>query len=610
MRCIKKNYGIVEKTGLSEVKYPKNREEYTYNQVIEQMENDEMLRKFKNRIDKLKETRNMDVCKEFIKEEIEDSVPTGKELKTQYFGLFCEKKSYGEYKKFVEKDFKVILQKLLDNAFKILTEKEAYDNFIDFDNNKSEFKINDIFVDESVYLELLKDVMENGYNKIYKNFYIQNVEKMKERYTSICQEKDSKKLPEISADKPTFSDEEKKKLEAMFKGYNDEEHEEFIKGLNEENLQNLLLLTNSKARNIPENNIEMGELMTAGDLISPKKEIQKNIINDLAESLKNIQGRKNKATLMYHIINQLHLFDDGNGRTSRAIFEMFSNEKFDFFNNDSFIHNEKNKYSSSNNYNFENTNSIIGAQDMGSIASFFLYKSLLENGLINNIKTKNIYTNECIKGGNTISDNSINVNDDVDVKDLDYINRALCDNNERYSVAGLTMLIMDKLKGYKEDEKEYNLYEYRIDVSMNSTESGERFSNWSANDYSMAVKIADILKKDMLELMIDIFEHPENFKYDGNINICDLVTNYNGDNEFYETFEELFNKGQANLEGTRTSKNIQKLMQIINKEDRQGIIDVQSLGKQTINELSDAVLEDETEKQEQMDLEQMKSKEK
>ena len=232
-----------------------------------------------------------------------------------------------------------------------------------------------------------------------------------------------------------------------------------------------------------------------------------------------------------------------------------------------------------------------------------------ENGLINNIKTKNIYTNECIKGGNTIIDNSINVNDDVDVKDLDYINRALCDNNERYSVAGLTMLIMDKLKGYKEDEKEYNLYEYGIDVSTNSTESGERFSNWSANDYSMAVKIADILKKDMLELMIDIFEHPENFKYDGNINICDLVTNYNGDNEFYETFEELFNKGEAN-EGTRTSKNIQELMQIINKEDRQGIIDVQSLGKQTINELSDAVLEDETEKQEQIDLEQMKSKEK
>ena len=396
----------------------------------------------------------------------------------------------------------------------------------------------------------------------------------------------------------------------MFKGYNDEEYEEFIKGLNEEDLHNLLLLTNSKARNIPENNIEMGELMTAGDLISPKKEIQKNIINDLAESLKNIQGRKNKATLMYHIINQLHLFDDGNGRTSRAIFEMFSNEKFDFFNNDSFIHNEKNKYSSSNNYNFENTNSIIGAQDMGSIASFFLYKSLLENGLINNIKTKSVWTNESIKGGNTISDNSINVNDDVDVKDLDYINRALCDNNERYSVAGLTMLIMDKLKGYKEDEKEYNLYEYEIDVSTNSTESGERFSNWSANDYSMAVKIADILKKDMLELMIDIFEHPENFKYDGNINICDLVTNYNGDNEFYETFEELFNKGQANFEGTRTSKNIQELMQIINKEDRQGIIDVQSLGKQTINELSDAVLEDETEKQEQMDLEQMKSKEK
>ena len=57
----------------------------------------------------------------------------------------------------------------------------------------------------------------------------------------------------------------------MFKGYNDEEYEEFIKGLNEEDLHNLLLLTNSKARNIPENNIEMGELMTAGDLISPKK---------------------------------------------------------------------------------------------------------------------------------------------------------------------------------------------------------------------------------------------------------------------------------------------------------------------------------------------------
>lgn len=597
---MRKKWGAVEKIGLSTIVYHENPEEYTYNQVIEQMENDETLRDYAYRIEMLKKVRNIDALKKYLA-----NIHETNEIKSQYFLLFSEGKSYGDYKKFVEKDFNIILQKLLDNAFKILNERDTYEDFIKFNDNKEKFKINNVIVDESIYFDLLKTIMENG--STYKDFYIPNIEKIKERYDSICnliEEKKNEKKEE-SVIKPIFSDEEKEKMECILQGSKDEK---FINELTGEDLKKLLIFVNSKTRNIPENEAKFEELMTAGELISPKNTIQEKIINDLADSLKNIQGEKNKATLMYHLINQLHLFGDGNGRTSRTMFEMFANDEFNFYNNENFIHNEKNEYTT-NSDGFEKMNSIIAAQDMGKIASFFLYKGLVESGVLDDIETKRIYTSETFRGGNAIGDNLVKIIDSVDTCQLANINRALCDNNEEYSISGLTMLIMDKIKGYKVDETDYDSYEYIVDVSENSTESDKRFSNWTAEDYDLAIKIADTLKKDMLELIIDIFEHPENFKYDGKVNICDYVTNFDGDIDFYAVFEELYINGQANLKGTKTYQNIQELMELLKEKDKQKLVDVQSLGKQVISEISDPTLEDETEKQEQKDIENMQNRE-
>ena len=42
------------------------------------------------------------------------------------------------------------------------------------------------------------------------------------------------------------------------------------------------------------------------------------------------------ATLLHYLVNELHLFTDGNGRTGRCIFELLTNPEFSFEKNNNF----------------------------------------------------------------------------------------------------------------------------------------------------------------------------------------------------------------------------------------------------------------------------------
>ena len=94
--------------------------------------------------------------------------------------------------------------------------------------------------------------------------------------------------------------------------------DEFLATLTGEDVKKLLTYINSKVRNIPneENDVYNG-YMVVGALISPKNDIQNRCFEKIAESLKNIKGNRNRATLLHYLVNELHLFTDGNGRCAR-----------------------------------------------------------------------------------------------------------------------------------------------------------------------------------------------------------------------------------------------------------------------------------------------------
>lgn len=240
----------------------------------------------------------------------------------------------------------------------------------------------------------------------------------------------------------------------------DNQLQEFLGNLNGQDVKDLLIYINSKVRNIPieEGGIleENGEFMTAGSLISPKREIQEKYFDKIANSLKNIEGRKNKGCIMYYLINELHLFEDGNGRTSRCVYEMFANPEFDFEQNDNFVHDENDSAKVSHD-DFEIMNHLMETQKAGNISSFFLYRTLVNNGLIKNEEFSNsLSVDTYIYGGsigqyNDVIEISEDIKNQLSVQQIDLINQALNDSNEIYSTAGLTLLVMEEAKGQLND---------------------------------------------------------------------------------------------------------------------------------------------------------------
>ena len=173
---------------------------------------------------------------------------------------------------------------------------------------------------------------------------------------------------------------------------NETKLEEYIQNMNMEKLEELLLSIHSRALGISYNDdsFEKGDMILDGilaggvkSLKSPPNDIQAEILKSLAESLKNIDGKKNKAVLLHYIENFLHLFTDGNGRAGRAILELFLNEEFNFDSeickHDKYDAHKISTSSISEKYGIMN----IETDRVATYANHFLYKVLVENGMIN-----------------------------------------------------------------------------------------------------------------------------------------------------------------------------------------------------------------------------------
>lgn len=113
------------------------------------------------------------------------------------------------------------------------------------------------------------------------------------------------------------------KMEKFIEAFKSEEIEEFISSLTGDDIKNFLIEVNRSVRELEpdEGGIYKGDRMIVGECISPKRGIQEKYFDKMAMFLKSVNNKKDMATAMYYLINYLHLFKDGNGRTSRFVYE-------------------------------------------------------------------------------------------------------------------------------------------------------------------------------------------------------------------------------------------------------------------------------------------------
>ena len=90
-----------------------------------------------------------------------------------------------------------------------------------------------------------------------------------------------------------------------------------LKNLKPNDFKNILIYINSQLTDNAVNEC-LYDYMEAGDVVSPTTEVKNYVISNLFELIQKSDD-KTSGELLYYIILDLHIFKDGNGRTSRAI---------------------------------------------------------------------------------------------------------------------------------------------------------------------------------------------------------------------------------------------------------------------------------------------------
>lgn len=180
-------------------------------------------------------------------------------------------------------------------------------------------------------------------------------------------------------------------MEKIVEIFRNENPSQFINSLTGEEIKNFLIEVNRQVRelNSEEGGIYKGDRMIVGECISPKGAIQEKYFDKMAEFLKCINSREDMAIGMYYLINYLHLFQDGNGRTSRFVYETMANSNFEDYNGKFFRH-EQGKESSR--AGFCDLKGIIEIIDAKKYSGYAIYQYLMSMDLLpEELKRTNLY---------------------------------------------------------------------------------------------------------------------------------------------------------------------------------------------------------------------------
>ena len=327
----------------------------------------------------------------------------------------------------------------------------------------------------------------------------------------------------------------------------DERFRKFLKTTDKQDIHRYISHINQSLREISpkERGFHKGR-MAAGELLSPSNVTQVEVLDYGIDALSEIEDLRYRATSAYYLVNNLHMFGDGNGRTARAIFELLDNPDASISEQQSFLSHSDNKR---DRYDFQDAKNIIDITDFNQLAMLaFLEKLDVENdndGFVSELKSS-LESGIKSNGGNIFMIYG-GLEDDMpgetDIGSLhgipgfellnDSEREQVCDafryDEARVSTSALAMWFFykekneenDFLNRIRDDMGEYNAYIINIDP-------GE-CENWSKEDFLHYAELSESIKEKLLKISMDIFVNPDKYRYFGK-SIAEVATNAK---EFY-----------------------------------------------------------------------------
>ena len=226
---------------------------------------------------------------------------------------------------------------------------------------------------------------------------------------------------------------------------NPEIFESFIQKLKVSEILHIVTFLNKLLRNKENENV-ICDSMGVGELVAPTSIIRETIIEKYLQTVKEISDNKLRAELTYHTFIKLHMFSDGNGRTSRLLYGLISGEIED---SSWYIHSDaqKNPNGSFCSYKgIEDEVEIDRQTELSPLPEQYITK----HKLLKSVHQFKTYYNgiECAPIDKVISPDLLNQLTDEEKNSIFLI---INDNDSNYSIAGLTMLIVTSKNGQLEE---------------------------------------------------------------------------------------------------------------------------------------------------------------
>lgn len=282
---------------------------------------------------------------------------------------------------------------------------------------------------------------------------------------------------------------------------NQEIFEAFIKKLKVSDVLKLTTYLNRLLRNKENENV-ITENMFVGELASPPSIIRETIIENYLDTLKKLNNNKLRAELTYYTFINLHMFSDGNGRTSRLLYGLITGEIED---ESWYIHTDR---ESNNNSDFCTYKGMLDESEINHLTElsyipkqyvdeyqllrfvqgYKTYYNGIENASIDDIVPKNI---------------AIKLTEEEKKSIFSIIN----DNETNYSIAGLTMLIVTasnkQLKEWLERKQDFILANHRL--SFNLKKDKDLLLLWDLEDWKYLIEIGSRLKCEQFKQLNQLF---------------------------------------------------------------------------------------------------------
>lgn len=263
--------------------------------------------------------------------------------------------------------------------------------------------------------------------------------------------------------------------------------------------------------------------------LSPARETQDIAIEETFDAIKNdITDNHKRAALAYYMINHLHLFGDGNGRTARTMYEVFDKRDFRIVGSD-FMHQTDDEEEVGDRKNFTERTGLRDNAEVSSITLGFIKDDLVKESRLPEKMLENDYSLNLPSSNRPMPD--VYLTEDAErnlqIHEKGIVRHAFFEKALATTALGIMLQKKHTFRWAAEDGAVLDPYSNSVLFEIEKKDrrkAKEVFNGWDADDYRDFCGTVKELQLRQIRKLIDIFKHEDQYKTEDGKTYADVLS--------------------------------------------------------------------------------------